>query len=75
MNFTGTKIKKNHNKFSSRNIAILSQNNVRKYCTKGHEQVSCTYPFLCKDKDAQKIVHAERIPTHCKHDSTYLYYL
>ena len=30
---------KNHNKFSSQNIVILSRNNVPKYCNKGHEQV------------------------------------
>jgi hypothetical protein len=31
---------KNHNKFSSKNMVISSQNNVPKYHTKGHEQVS-----------------------------------
>ena len=29
----------NHNKFSSQNIIISSQNNVPKYHTKGHEQI------------------------------------
>ena len=31
---------KNHDNFSSQNIVISSQNNVRNYCTEGHEQVS-----------------------------------
>ena len=34
------KTEKNQNKFSSQNIVISSQNNVPKYRTKGHEQVS-----------------------------------
>ena len=29
-----------HNKFSSQNIVTSSQNNIRKYRTKAHEQVS-----------------------------------
>jgi hypothetical protein len=33
------KTEKNHNKFSSQNIVISSQNNIPKYCTEGHEQV------------------------------------
>ena len=33
------KTEKIHNNFSSQNIVISSQNNVRKYCKIGHEQV------------------------------------
>jgi hypothetical protein len=51
---------KNHNKFSSKNMVISSQNNVPKYHTKGHEQVSSkvsSRDFLEKFRPGRLIEH------------------
>ena len=44
---------KNHNKFSSQNLVISSQNNVPKYRTRGHEQAYKVGNFLALGKNCK----------------------